>query len=289
MDFLSAYTFRVFPSWGEVCALPREERVRAFADENVRRKLREGLAGATEGLALAFQDGSAWGNYIVNDVEDPSLQGYVGKSVTQIAAERGSASVFDAILDIVVEADLDVGFSMGTGASGSQADPSMAKARSDLLRDERVVFGASDSGAHLDMMVQADFATRTLGDVVRDDQILTLEEGVRRLSDQPARLYGLRNRGRIVEGNWADIVVFDPDTVTSTPMRLVRDFPADARRLVTDAIGIEWVLVNGSPAVADGLATGAGSGQVLRSGRDSETVHARGELAQNATPESRGI
>ncbi len=275
MDFLSAYTFRVFPGWGEVCALPPKERVKALAEPGVRRKLKDGLEGATEGLALAYKDPNAWGNYVVNDVEDSAMQGLVGKTVAEIARDRGSNDYFDTILDIVVEADLDMGFAMGRAEGQGQGDPSDVQARSDLLRDERVVYGASDSGAHLDMMVQADFATRTLADVVRAEQIISLEEAVRRLSDQPARLYGLRNRGRIAEGNWADIVVFDPDRVTSSSMRLTNDFPAGARRLVTDAVGVEWVLVNGAPAVVEGKATGEGDGRVLRSGRDSETVLAR--------------
>jgi N-acyl-D-aspartate/D-glutamate deacylase len=289
MDFLSAYTFRVFPGWGDVCALPPKERVKALAENSVRRQLEQGLEGATEGLALAYKDPAAWGNYVVNDVEDSSLQGLVGKTVAEIARERGSDSYFDTILDIVVEADLDMGFAMGRPEGQQRGDPSMVQARADLLRDERVVYGASDSGAHLDMMVQADFATRTLADVVRDDQIISLEEAVRRLSDQPARLYGLRNRGRIAEGYWADIAVFDPDTVTSSPMRLANDFPAGARRLVTDAVGVEWVFVNGTPAVVEGKATGEGEGRVLRSGRDSETVLARADSRSGASEPTRRV
>ncbi len=92
------------------------------------------------------------------------------------------------------------------------------------------------------------------------------------ITDAPARLFGLKGRGRIEVGNHADLVVFDPATIDSEPATLVADLPGDAKRLTADSIGVVRVLVNGVETVADGKATGATPGAILRSGRDTETV-----------------
>ena len=92
------------------------------------------------------------------------------------------------------------------------------------------------------------------------------------MTDRPARLYGLRGRGRVAPGWHADLVVFDPATVASGPAELVADLPGGGERLVAGSVGIHHVLVAGDEVVTDGVTTGARPGQVLRSGRDTETV-----------------
>jgi N-acyl-D-aspartate/D-glutamate deacylase len=95
------------------------------------------------------------------------------------------------------------------------------------------------------------------------------------ITDDPARLMGLRDRGRLAEGWIADVVVFDPEAIGSAPATLVEDLPADTARLTADALGISRVYVNGVETVRDNAATGATPGTVLRSGRDTETVGTR--------------
>ena len=104
--------------------------------------------------------------------------------------------------------------------------------------------------------------------------MVTLEEAVRLLTDVPARLYGLAERGRIVPGWHADLVMFDPATINHGPERTRYDLPSGAPRLVADAYGITSVLVGGVEVCRDGAATGALPGTVLRSGRDTQTVSA---------------
>jgi N-acyl-D-aspartate/D-glutamate deacylase len=111
---------------------------------------------------------------------------------------------------------------------------------------------------------------------VRRHHAVTLEEAVRQLTDVPARLYGLRDRGRLQEGWWADVTVFDADAVESGPTYTRYDLPAGAGRLYADAHGIEHVLVNGVEIVRGGEHTGALPGAVLRSGRDTDTVEVPG-------------
>ena len=104
-------------------------------------------------------------------------------------------------------------------------------ARVAVWKDPRVMLGGSDAGAHLDLMCHANYPTRVLGEVVRERELLTVEEAVEMMTDRPARHYGLRDRGRIEPGWHADLVVFDPSTVASGPAELVADLPGGGERL----------------------------------------------------------
>ena len=127
----------------------------------------------------------------------------------------------------------------------------------------------------MDMMVGADFPTRCLGELVREKELFTLEEMIHQFTEVPARLYGLRDRGRHPARTWADLVVFDPATVDAGPLRTVSDLPAGASRLMTESVGVRHVLVAGQALVEDNKVTDARSGRLLRSGRDNDTVLAR--------------
>ena len=119
------------------------------------------------------------------------------------------------------------------------------------------------------------FTTQVLGNA-RDRELLPIEEAVRQLSDVPARLYGLRERGRLQEGWHADVTVFDPATVRTGPTYTRFDLPAGAGRLYADAEGIEHVIVNGTEIVRGKEATEARPGAILRAGRDTDTVEVPG-------------
>jgi N-acyl-D-aspartate/D-glutamate deacylase len=98
---------------------------------------------------------------------------------------------------------------------------------------------------------------------------MSVEEAVHLLTQLPAELYGLRDRGLLREGWKADVVVFDPSTVASTAATMRYDLPGDAGRVVTDPVGVEHVLVGGVAIVSDGALTSARSGALLRSGQDT--------------------
>jgi N-acyl-D-aspartate/D-glutamate deacylase len=268
-DFLRGYVFRSLPGWGSVFDLPADERIRALADPAVRDRLRAALDAERTGLAVTMR--SAWGEYFVNEPADPALSHLQGRRVGDIARERGITD-FDAALDIAVEAKLEVGF---VRYAYSSADEWTSAARVDVLRDPRVVLGASDAGAHMDMMVGADFPTRCLGELVREKSIFTLEEMIHQFTEVPARLYGLRDRGTLTVGSWADIVLLDPDKVDAGTLHTVRDLPAGAPRLVTESAGIHRVLVSGAEVAVEGEITDERPGHLIRSGRDTDTVPAR--------------
>ncbi len=147
--------------------------------------------------------------------------------------------------------------------------------RARLWARDDVLLGGSDAGAHLDRMLGSSYPTRFLADTLRGRRLVPLERAVQLITDVPARLFGLRDRGRLVEGARADVVVFDPATVDSGPAKRVFDLPGDSLRLTARSIGIHRVLVNGVVTIVDGESTGALAGTVLRSGRDTDTVATR--------------
>ena len=191
--------------------------------------------------------------------------------VADVAAEQGVDFV-EVLLDEVLAPGelLDVVFPSLVPSMGVSDDS--WKARAAVWRDDRVLLGGSDAGAHLDLMCQANYTTALLGQSVRDRHVLALEEAVRLITDVPARLFGLRERGRISEGWHADIVVFDPATIDTEPALARYDLPAGGLRLYAESKGIDHVLVAGQSIVDHGNFTGAVPGTVLRSGRDTETV-----------------
>jgi N-acyl-D-aspartate/D-glutamate deacylase len=148
--------------------------------------------------------------------------------------------------------------------------------RAELWQSGGAMLGGSDAGAHLDRMLGSTYPSAFLGDMIRGRKLVSMEEAVRLMTDVPARLFGLRERGRITEGWHADLVLFDPATVDSEPVRTVSDLPGGTDRLFAGATGIRKVFVNGRPIVSDGEATGDLPGTVLRSGRDTETVEVPG-------------
>ena len=269
MEFLNGYVFKALPGWDWLFELDVPERIKALADPESRSRLLEALDAADTGLASTVR--TQWGQFFINEPKKPEMSVLEGRQITEIAQERG-ISDFDAVCDIAVEAELEVGL---VRFAFDLADEWTDKARIEVLKDPRVVMGASDGGAHMDMFVGADFPTRCLAELVRERGIFTLEEMIRQFTDVPARFYGLRERGRLVPGYWADIVIFDADTVGAGPLRTVRDLPGGGSRLLTHPVGVDHVLVAGEALVRGGEPTEARPGQLMRSGRNTETVLAR--------------
>jgi N-acyl-D-aspartate/D-glutamate deacylase len=137
------------------------------------------------------------------------------------------------------------------------------------------MLGGSDAGAHLDRMCGTSYTTRFLADCLRGRRLATPERAVQMITQAPAELFGLVDRGTIVEGNHADLVVFDPTTVGAENARLVDDLPGGSARLTAGAEGVVRVYVGGVTTVEDNRAIGATPGRILRSGADTVTVPTR--------------
>jgi N-acyl-D-aspartate/D-glutamate deacylase len=138
-----------------------------------------------------------------------------------------------------------------------------------------VLVGASDAGAHLDMTDGFTYTTSLLATAVRQRQLLSLEEAIHLITQRPSALYGIRDRGVITTDAYADLVVFDPETVGPGESTMRYDMPEGGARVFATPVGIEHVFVNGTEAVRGSTFTEAHPGHVLRSGRDTKTVVAR--------------
>ena len=266
LSFLTGFVLDGLPGWRDTMHLPVPERLAALADPEVRRRLNHGAQSEEAGILRGLAN---WARLIIVETFAPQNSAATGRSVGEVAAARGGEP-FDALLDIVIADELRTGLTPAPFGD----DAADWRLRAEVWRSPHAVIGGSDAGAHLDMMCGAIYTTSLLGHGVREHQVVTLEEAVRLLTDVPARLYGLAERGRITPGWHADLVLFDPATIDHGPERTRYDLPAGAPRLVADAHGIASVLVSGVEVCRDGVATGALPGTVLRSGRDTHTVSA---------------
>ena len=264
MSFLTYCAFNSMPGWGEILALPVAKRMEKLRDPTVRRTMDERARSKEAGV---FAGLAAWGRYRIGETFSAANAGLSGRSVAEIATERGT-DPFDTLVDISLADDLRT--VLWPSARGN--DEETWKLRAAAWDHEHVILGGSDAGAHLDRMCGAPYTTMFLEQTLRGRKLVSLERAVQLLTEAPAQLFGLRERGVVREGYRADLVVFDPESVGAGKVRTADDLPGGSSRLVADAKGIHRVFVNGRPTVIDGVATGEQPGTLLRSGRDTETV-----------------
>jgi N-acyl-D-aspartate/D-glutamate deacylase len=264
MSFLNYCALNMLPDWGPVLGLPVAERIEKLRDPDTRRFLEDRAHSDDAGVFARLTD---FGNYVIGDTYSEANEGLKGRVVRDIAAER-DADPFATLLDIVINDDLrTILWPIPT-----DGDDASWRMRQELWSDPRAMIGGSDAGAHLDRMCGSSYTTRFIGDSIRGRQLVSMERAVQMLTSEPADLFGLKGRGRLAEGEYADLVVFDPDTIGAGHATLVHDLPGDSARLTAEATGVVRVLVNGVVTVVDNEATGAVPGTVLRAGRDTDTV-----------------
>ena len=251
INMRSPFSFAAFPSWNRVFIdKSKPAQAAVYADPAFRNQFREELK-----RPMAFGN---WERINVHEVASPALKALEGRSVADLAREQGKDGV-DAFLDLTLQADLEIEFTMAS--YNTRVDR-----MTEILNDKSVLVALGDGGAHVDMLCDAGYPTYLLGTWVRERQALTLEEGVRRLTSDPAEVFGVRGRGRLAPGLAADVAVFDATRIGSTNRGERRfDLPGGAKRMVMPSRGVEYTVVNGAVTWQDGKLTGAAAGQVLRS------------------------
>jgi N-acyl-D-aspartate/D-glutamate deacylase len=248
MNMLQPFTMNTRESFSRLMALDLDGRIAQYRDPEWRAKALEDLA---QGLPFNWTSLSV--------AESDKFPELVGRQVLDLASERGCTPL-DVVLDISLEDGLQTRF----WSVLANDDPD---AISWLLRQEGTLLGLADSGAHVSQLCDACFATDLLGNWVREKEVLSLERAIHKLTGEPARVFGLADRGTVEVGMAADLCVFDPDTVDPGPLRRLYDFPANGERLTADApTGMTHVLVNGTPIRLDGVPETSGErpGVVLR-------------------------
>jgi N-acyl-D-aspartate/D-glutamate deacylase len=264
MSFLNYCALFMLPGWSEVMSLPAPERIAKLKDPAVRKWMNEKAHSPEAGV---FARLASWGRYMIGDTYSEANQGLKGRVVADLA-ERANRGTFDTLVDLVINDDLRTIL----WPLPSDSDLKSWQMRAEAWEHPLVMIGGSDAGAHLDRMCGAPYTTSFLADTLRGRQLISLERCVQLMTQEPAQLFGLRDRGELREGFHADVVVFDPATVATDEVNLVNDLPGGTARLFADAIGVQRVIVNGTTIVRDGEQTGALPGKVLRSGRDTSTV-----------------
>jgi len=237
--------------------LPLDARIAALKEPQTRKKMR--YEAVEEKKSSRFS--RRWDLvYLINAVK-PENKYLEKKSVAEIAKIRGQ-DVIDAFLDLSLEEGLDTEFQTSSTNGDEQAV-------AEIIRSPFVLVGQSDAGAHLIYDAGFGYATRLLGYWIREKKIVSLEEGVRKLTFMVASIFGLPDRGLIRPGMAADLVVFDPATVRECEPEMVQDLPGNEKRLIQKAVGIEATVVNGQVLIERGEHTGALPGKILGNGNGS--------------------
>ena len=263
-DMISPTTvFQGMTTWDSVMALPVEERIRSFRDPEIRRALSiEGVE--TEGAhryrmnrgtrTMSFN--RRWDLVQVYMAHEERNRRYSGMSVEQVAQEQGKG-IMDAFLDLVLDDDLRTSFQV----IDRNSDPSSQR---DILGSPYTVIGTTDGGARPDKGDRTTYSTYLLGHWVREEQVMSLEDAVYRMTGKTALMHDLHDRGFIQAGKAADITIFDPDTIGMKPREPMYEFPGGEMHVKQGATGIDYVIVNGEVLLENGEHTGALPGQVLR-------------------------
>ena len=244
--------FLVIPGWWKVLSLPtKQERLDALADPATRAQLIAGLDSLGAGGGMKAAD------FVIREVALDRNADLVGKTVGEIAAERGTSAA-QTLIDLAVEEDLGTWFIRPN--IGHVDDAAVGS----LLAHPNVHVGASDAGAHVGSFATYGDIAYLFSRFVRGTGALTLESAVKKVTADPCAIWGIADRGLLREGLAADVVVFDPATIDRGPEIASDDFPGAGTRWIRRSVGIDAVVVNGTVTwtADDGYVTEARAGVI---------------------------
>jgi len=263
----AGFIFDSFEGWASLFQMPVGERIEKLKDKALRKEL--DTLGRTKG---PMRNMAQYEKLTVDATFNAENKKYEERTIGDIAEELGKEPI-NAMLDLAISEDLRTSFR--TPVVGG--DPSLWKDRADLWQDDRTLIGASDAGAHLDMIDTFAFSTNVLGKGVRENGVIALERAVHEMTQVPAEAFGIVDRGLLQPGYHADLVIFNPETVGCADVYMKSDLPCDEPRLYAESIGIDHVFVNGTHIVKDAEHTGSLPGKVFRSGTDTRTPELKRE------------
>jgi N-acyl-D-aspartate/D-glutamate deacylase len=250
--------YRAVPSWMRMLNLPEAERAALLRDADAREELRFAVENYNRDPAKGTTvPPPIWPTVFVDRVADPKHKNMEGASIQELADAQGKAPA-DVMLDLALAEDFKTEFRWRTES------PEWRDAVGTAQRDPRMIIGTSDGGAHLAKDDGADWSSYFLRSWVLDRGAWSLEEGVRQITQIPAALLGLTERGFIKVGNWADIMIFDPETIGPWKKEFTHDLPGGVGRVKAWGKGVKATIVNGQPIVLDGQLTTNLPGQVVR-------------------------
>jgi len=244
------FKFSEFAVWRPALNGTYEEQRRLYGDAEFRRAAKEEQKGHIRKIP--------WERVRVAGAERPDLAARYNGRTIGVIAQAENKEPLDAFLDLTLEDDLRTLYQF----ESANLDRDVVRS---LLQEPRFMLGISDAGAHVDQVCDLRYPTVLLGDWVRDQQALSLEQAIWKLTAHPASVFGLSRRGLLKPGYHADITLFDPKTIGSDPPVFVDDLPAGGRRLIARARGIVATFIHGVQVMREGQETGALPGRVIRS------------------------
>lgn len=229
-QFREPFVFEAISMFKPVSAADFDGKCRIYQDPDFRNAFKDRM----KSIRPSFQ--SSFAKTVVSQYDpDPEL---CERLLVDIAAER-CVDPIDLALDLSLDTNLEARFRMPVANHDEdEVEP--------LLKSDFTVLGLSDAGAHASQLCDACQPTHFLKRWVREKESFSLEEAIRMLTTRTAEVMGITDRGRLGIGMPADVVVFDPATVSDGPLQRVHDFPAGADRLISEATGITNVIVNGT-------------------------------------------
>ena len=245
-------------SWHALSNLSHEERIAKLNDPDYRAIMRHAVENPNRDPdAGSTVPPPHWDVAFVDEVRDPENRKYIRRSIADIAAEQGKAPA-DAMIDLALSEDLAMKFRW------ENKSPTWVDSIEESMKHPSMLMGVSDGGAHLDRDDSSDWSSYFLRNWVFEHATWTLEDGIRQLTQVPASVGGFQDRGVLLPGYAADIMIFDPATMGPDTKRVVHDLPGGEARYSARPQGISATIVNGEPIVQDGKLTQALPGQWVK-------------------------
>jgi N-acyl-D-amino-acid deacylase len=226
-----AYILKAMHPWP--ATEDHEELRQIFTDPTFRDAFRETLkAGDSQHVFKGRWD---WVPIAVAELE--KNQNLVGRTIAEIAEERGQ-DPFDTFLDIGLEENFGTKFTFFMLNMDE-------KGVAEIIANDGTLISLSDAGAHNSLLCDAGYAMHLFGHWVREKGLFDLPTAIRKVTSDPADVYGIIDRGRLTPGAWADMILFDPDEIHITNMSRHFDLPGGGERLLRSAPGLKGTWVNG--------------------------------------------
>ncbi len=247
------YTFEGLQVWSPVMKMTEDQLKKILSKKSFREKMRSELSAR----AYRIFNGE-WDKVWVTQVKHKKNIHLEGQDIARLSRRKG-CDPLDFMFDLALEEDLDTVFTATLMNSDEQAV-------GEMIKNDHSVISLSDAGAHLTFFCDAGYGLHLMGHWSRDLKLLSLSEAVKKLTADPAKLFGIKDRGQIKIGNWADLMLFDPAKVGRGGLERVNDLPAEGTRLTTPALGVHGVWINGQRVVCPSgfLPNSPLAGMVLR-------------------------
>ena len=248
---LSARTpFDRAEGWAEMADLSLEEKIVRMSNTETREKLIKAAQERLETLPLDWRK-----FYPLPD--NPVRHDFKPEESIAAKAEKRGVSIPEQWIEEALELEGKQLFILPVLNQDMEA-------AAEMLTKSYVTLGLADAGAHTKQIMDASQPTFFLTHWVREKEMFSLEEGIRKMTSDTADLFGIQNRGRLKRGSFADINIIDFEDMSLEYPEIVNDFPGGAGRFIQRSTGYSKTIVNGEVFMQDGEHTGALNGKMLR-------------------------